>query len=86
MQKNQKSKLKKKKKIDDLFSKFKEIDNAATEQKKQNDVIDLIDDVFVLGENNSFNKTIKTGPEDIFIDDDLFDDTDQKDSVSILGD
>ena len=79
-------KLKKKKQIDDFFSKFKEIDNAATEQKKQNDVIDLIDDVFVLGENNSFNKTIKTGPEDMFIDDDLFDDTEQKDLVSILGD
>ena len=76
----------KKKKIDDLILKFKEIDNAATEQKKQNDVVDLIDDVFVLDENNPFSKIIKTGTEDIFIDDDLFDDTDQKDSISILGD
>ena len=32
---------------------FNEIDNAATEQKQQNEVIDLIDDV--LDENITFN-------------------------------
>ena len=62
--------------FDDLFLKYKEIDNAATEQKKENDIINLIDDV--LDESNPFN-TMKTETEDIFIDDDLLDDTDQKD-------
>ena len=36
---------------------FNEIDNAATEQKQQNEIIDLIDDA--LDENNFFND-IKT--------------------------
>ena len=62
--------------FDYIFWKYKEIDNASTEQKKQNDIIDLIDDV--LDESNPFN-TMKTETEDIFIDDDLLDDTDQKD-------
>ena len=34
------------------------IDNAATEQKKQNGLKDLVDDV--LDENNPFNDEIKT--------------------------
>ena len=42
----------------DLEQKFNEIDNAATEQKKQNDLKDLVDDV--LDENNPFNDKIKT--------------------------
>ena len=58
--------------FDDRFLKYKEIDNAATEQKKENDIINLIDDV--LDESNPFN-TMKTETEDIFIDD-LFADTD----------
>ena len=58
----------------DLHKKYK-IDNAATEQKKQGQFINLFDDL--LDENNPFNDTMKT--EDIFIDDNLFDDTDQKD-------
>ena len=45
-------------------------------KKKQNDIIDLIDNM--LDEGNPFNDTIKKEPEDIFIDDDLFDNTDQK--------
>ena len=32
----------------------------------------------MLDEGNPFNDTIKKEPEDIFIDDDLFDNTDQK--------
>ena len=64
-----------KKKFDDLFSKYREIDNAATEQKKQNDIIGLIDDE--LDESNPFN-TMKTETEHIFIDDDLINDNDQK--------
>ena len=65
---------KKNEEFDDLFSKYREIDNAATEQKKQNDIIDLIDDV--LDESNPFN-TMKTETEDIFTDDDLINDNDQ---------
>ena len=42
----------------DLEQKFNVIDNAATEQKKQNDLKDLVDDV--LDENNPFNDKIKT--------------------------
>ena len=52
-----------------------EIGNGATEQKKLNDIIDLIDDV--LDENNPFKVRVKT--QDLFIDDDFFDDTDQND-------
>ena len=59
--------------FDYIFSKYKKIDNASTEQKKQNNIIDLID--VVLDESNPFN-TMKTETEDIFIDDDMFDDTD----------
>ena len=59
----------------DLEQKFNVIDNAATEQKKQNDITDLVDDV--LDENNPFNNKIKT--EDIYIEDNLFDDTNSKD-------
>ena len=43
--------------------------------KKKKDLLDLIDDV--LDENNPFNNKIKT--EDIYIEDNLFDDTDSKD-------
>ena len=68
--------------FDDLFLKYKEIDNAATEQKKENDIINLIDDV--LDESNPSN-TMKTETEDIFIDD-LFADTDQKDIKKVSED
>ena len=47
----------KQKNKDDEFSELKklynEIDNAVTKQKQQNEIIDLIDDVF--DENNLFN-------------------------------
>ena len=55
----------------DLQQKFDPIDNAVTEQKKQNDPKDLVDDV--LDENNPFNNKINT--EDIYIEDNLFNDT-----------
>ena len=42
----------------DLEQKFNVKDNAATEQKKQNGLKDLVDDV--LDENNPFNDEIKT--------------------------
>ena len=42
---------------------------------KKNGLIDLVDDV--LDENNPFNNKIKT--EDIYIEDNLFDDTNSKD-------
>ena len=58
-----------------LEQKFNVIDNAATEQKKKNELIDLVDDV--LDENNPFNNKIKT--EDIYTEDNLFDDTNSND-------
>ena len=57
-----KFRIKQKKEDDEFFDveqKFNAIDNAATEQKKQNDLIDLVDDV--LDENNRYNDKIKTG-------------------------
>ena len=58
-----KFRMKQKKEDDEFFDveqKFNAIDNAATEQKKkQNDLIDLVDDV--LDENNRYNDKIKTG-------------------------
>ena len=57
----------------DLEQKFNVIDNASTEQKRQNDPIYLVDDV--LNENNPFND-LKT--EDTYIEDNLFDNNDSK--------
>ena len=57
-----KFRMKQKKEDDEFFDveqKFNAIDNAATKQKKQNDLIDLVDDV--LDENNCYNDKIKTG-------------------------
>ena len=60
----------------DLEQKFNVTDNAATEQKKkQNELIDLVNDV--LEENNPFNNKIKR--EDIYTEDNLFDDIDSND-------
>ena len=50
---------------------FNEIENAATEQKQQNEIIDLTDEV--LDNINPFNY-IKT--DDVYIEDDLFDTND----------
>ena len=70
-------------KQNDLFSKYKEIGNGATEQKKkQNYIIDLTDDV--LDENNPFNVRVKT--QGIFTDDDMSDDTDQNDIKKVSED
>ena len=55
----------------DLEQKFNAINNAATEQKKK-DLTDFVDDV--LDENNPFKNKIKT--EVIYIENNLFDDTD----------
>ena len=57
-----KFRMKQKKEDDEFFDveqKFNAIDNAGTKQKKQNDLIDLVDDV--LDENNRYNDKIKTG-------------------------
>ena len=59
----------------DIEHKFDAVDNAAAEQKKQGDLINLVDDK--LDENNPFSDQIKT--EDIYIKDKLFDDTNSKD-------
>ena len=58
------------------------MDNTAAEQKKQNDIFGLNDDV--LDDNNPFNDQLET--EDIYIEDDLFDDTDQRDIKKISED
>ena len=55
------------------------MDNAAAELKKQNDIFGLIDDI--LDENNVFNDELKT--EGIYIEGNLFDDTDQRDIKKI---
>ena len=49
-------------------------------EKRKNYFIDLFDDV--LDKDNPFNDTMKT--EDIFIDDNLFDDNDKKDIKKFL--
>ena len=65
----------------DLYKKFNEVNEAATQQKKDNEVIDLIDDI--KDEGNLFNDTFKADGEDIFIEDNLFDDFDQNDKKDI---
>ena len=57
-----------------LKAEYDRINDAATEQKKQTEIIDLVDDI--LDEKNPFQDL---GTEDIWIDDDLFDDKDPKD-------
>ena len=67
----------------DLEQLFNEVDdNAAAELKKQNDIFSLIDDI--LDENNVFNDELKT--EGIYIEGNLFDDTDQRDIKKISED
>ena len=61
----------------DLYEKFNEVNDAATQQKKDNQVIDPVDDI--KDEDNSFNGTFKEDPEYVFIDDNLFDIFDQND-------
>ena len=57
------------------------IDNASTEQKRQNDPIYLVDDV--LNDNNPFND-LKT--EDTYTEDNLFDNNDSKDIKKVSDD
>ena len=57
------------------------MNDAATQQKRDNEVIDLINDI--KDEDYPFNGTFKAGPEDIFIDDNLFDSFDQNDKKDI---
>ena len=45
------------------------------QNKKRNDIFDLVDDI--LDENNPFNDELKT--ENVYIEDNLFDFTDQRD-------
>ena len=67
----------------DLAQLFNEVDdNAAAELKKQNDIFSLIDDI--LDENNVFNDELKT--EGIYIEGNLFDDTDKRDIKKISED
>ena len=61
----------------DLYEKFNEVNDAATQQKKDNQVIDPVDDI--KDEDNSFNGTFKEDPENVFIGDNLFDIFDQND-------
>ena len=58
------------------------MDNTAAEKKKQNDIFGLNDDI--LDEKNPFNDQLET--EDIYIEDDLFDDTDQRDLKKVSED
>ena len=82
MQKQQKGKQKNKNDTFlDLYKKFNEVNDAATQQKKVNEVIDLIDDT--KDEDNLYNNTFKTELEDIFINDNSFDDFDQNDKKDI---
>ena len=55
--------------------------DASTQQKKDNEVIDLIDDI--KDEDNTFNGTFKADPEDIFVADSLFDSFNQNDEKDI---
>ena len=65
----------------DLYKKFNEVNDAATQQKKDIEVTYLIDDI--KGADNPVNNTFKTDPEDIFINDNLFDDFDQNNKKDI---
>ena len=56
-----------------LMQEFDKVNNAATEQKIQTDAINLIDDI--LNENNPFRNV---NSEDIWIEENLFDDSDRQ--------
>ena len=62
----------------DLKTKYDEINDVATEQKKQQKITDLIDDV--IDESNPFQNL---GTEDIWIEDDIFDKNDTKETIEI---
>ena len=62
----------------DLKTKYDEINDVATEQKKQQKITGLIDDV--IDESNLFQNL---GTEDIWIEDDIFDKNDTKETIEI---
>ena len=65
----------------ELKTKYDEIKNVATEQKKQQKITDLIGDV--IDESNLFQNL---GTEDIWIEDDIFDKNDSKVTIEISKD
>ena len=68
-------------KIIDLKTKYDEINDVATEQKKPQKITDLIDDV--IDKSNPFQNL---GTEDIWIEDDIFDKNDSKKTIEISKD
>ena len=73
------------KQVDDEFDALKadydQINNAATEQKKQNEISDLVD--YIIDESNPFQDL---GTEDIWIEDNIFDNKDDQDIVDVSKD
>ena len=71
--------------VDNEFAKLKadcdQINEAVTEQKKQNQITDLVDDI--IDESNPF-QNIDT--EDMWIEDDIFDNTDNQNIVDVSKD
>ena len=65
----------------DLYKDLNKVNGMATQQIKDNEVIDLVDDI--IDYDNPFKDTFKADPKDIFIDDNLFDGFDQKDKKEI---
>ena len=65
----------------DLKTKYDEINDVATEQKKQQKITDLTDDV--IDKSNPFQNL---GTEDIWIEDDIFDKNDTKETIEISKD
>ena len=65
----------------ELQTKYDEIKNVATEQKKQQKITDLIGDV--IDESNLFQNL---GTEEIWIEDDIFDKNDTKETIEISKD
>lgn len=58
-----------------------DVNDTATQQKKDYEVIDLIGNI--KDEDNPFNDIFKADPKDIFIDDNVFDSSDQNDKKDI---
>ena len=65
----------------DLRTKYDEINDVATEQKKQHKITNLVDDI--IDKSNPFQNL---GTEDIWIEDDLFDKNDNKETIEISKD
>ena len=68
-------------KIIDIKTKYDEINDVATEQKKQQKITDLID--HVIDKSNPFQNL---GTEDIWMEDDIFDKNDSKKTIEISKD